>query len=201
MKTLILALLFAAPLILPLHAAPFSATLTRDLDGDGKTEKLLLNTRRDPSLSIWHGKTKRWQGVPQKWAPWKLIAADVDGDGKREFIVGVRKATRFFRFPHNCVFIWSWDGKSATKKWLGSSLSQPFTDFLFYDVDGDREDELVALETRRDSTKCVTVYSWNGFGFDVDWQSVGWNNARLVGAARRQVFVMVSGRKITASQP
>src|SRR5688572_68198 len=80
-------------------------SLEFDLDGDGRTERIQLDKWSDPTLSIRQGKRLLWRGVPARWQPWKLAIADVDGDGRREIVVGVYKSTRFFPKPHNCLFI------------------------------------------------------------------------------------------------
>ena len=186
-------LFFVLFLLSPVCAAQ---TITRDLDGDGKIEKIVLDAKRDPALRMFHGKKLVWQGILRSLKPWKITTADVDGDGQREIILGVHKGTRFFPKPHNCLFIYNWDGTSASKKWLGSSLSKPFTDFTFGQLDSDRDEELVSLETLADGKKCVMVYSWNGFGFDADWQSGAWPQARLIGVYQGKVIVEVNGRRV-----
>ena len=181
-------------------ATAIVATVATDLDSDGKIERVVLDARLDPVLAVWRGKKRLWRGVPQRWKPWKLTTADVDGDGKREIVLGVFKPTRFFPRPHNCLFVYGWDGKRAFPKWLGSSLSRPFTDFLLADLDGDREDELIALETTRAGKHCVVVYSWVGFGFGFDWQSVAWQSARLIGVREGKIIVKVQGKRISATE-
>ena len=112
-----------------------------------------------------------------------LAVADVDGDGRREIVVGIFKATKFFRKPHNCLFIYDWKGDRAQPKWLGSSLGRPFTDFLFADLDaGAPGDELIALETTLTGKKSLAVYHWNSFGFTLDWERGEWRSANLLGA-------------------
>ncbi len=187
---------------LTLHFALASAapiTQMRDLDGDGKIEKLVLDPTQSSTLTVWRGGKKVWQGIPKRYAPWKLTTGDVDGDGKIEIALGVHKATRFFPKPHNCCFVWGWDGRRAYKKWLGSALSKPFSDFAFGNLDSDRADELIALATRRDGKKCVVVYSWNGFGFDADWESGAWNGARLIGVEKGKLIVVADGRRVVVT--
>jgi hypothetical protein len=182
-------------------AQSYSKTLDIDLNRDGKTESLVLNAKHEPALAIYHGKTKIWSGIPRRWKPWKMTTGDVDGDGKREIILGVRKSTRFLRFEHNCLFVWGFDGKVATKKWLGSSLSKPFSDFLLSDIDNDGEDELIALEQKRGGKKCVVVYSWIGFGFGADWQTGDWKIAKLQRAEKNKIWLDADGKYIAVSKP
>lgn len=170
--------------------------LESDLDGDGRSERIRLNQGGDPSLSIERGGRVLWRGVPARWKPWKLMVADVDGDGRKEIIVGVYKSTRFFPKPHNCLFIYAWDGRRAHPKWLGSSLSRPFFDFAFLDTDGDGEEELAAIEMRRDGRFCLALYSWNGFGFTLYWQGGDWEKAKSIKAARDGITVEADGAQL-----
>jgi hypothetical protein len=172
-------------------------TLKVDLDGDGRKEQIILDKGSDPSLSVKHGKVVLWRGVPAGWKPWKLAVADVDGDGRREIIVGVYKSTRYFPKPHNCLFIYAWDGRRAAPKWLGSSLARPFVDFAFVDSDGDGRAELVAIETRRDGRRCLALYSWNGFGFTLDWQRGDWQELRLIEATKDEIIIEADGARVT----
>lgn len=171
-------------------------TITTDLDGDGTTERIVVDPTQRRVLSVWHGKIRLWRGVPGSWKPWKLMTADVDGDGKREIILGVYKPTRFFPKPHNCLFVYGWDGKQVFPKWLGSSLGKSFDDFMFADLKGTGEDNLVALETRPDGLKCAVAYSWIGFGFGVDWERGAWHHAKLVAATRHSILVEADGRRV-----
>ncbi len=173
--------------------------INADLDLDGQSERLVLNGERDPALRIWRGNTLLWQGVHQRWAPWKLMIADVDGDGRREIVIGVHKSTHYFPQPHNCLFIYGWDGRRAFPKWLGSSLSRPFTDFILADLDGGAE-ELIALEVTRDGKRCVAVYKWNGFGFTLDWQRGSWQTAGLLAVEGGRVIVTADGERVALSK-
>jgi hypothetical protein len=176
--------------------APLSVTIESDLDGDGKTERVVLNAANEKTLSVWRGDKRLWQDVPKKWQPWKLTTADVDGDGKREILLGVYKPTRFFPKPHNCLFVYGWDGKQAFPKWLGSSLARPFTDFTSGNLDDDRADELVSVEVTRDNKRCIAVYSWNQFGFVIDWQRGAWDSICLLEVKQEKIVVRADGRQI-----
>jgi hypothetical protein len=125
------------------------------------------------------------------------MVADVDGDGRKEIVVGVFKPTKFIPRPHNCLFIYDWDGRRAAPKWLGSTLSRPFTDFRLADGDGDGRDEVYALETRRDGHVAVAAYSWNGFGFTRDWERGDWRTAVLLSVTRGEITIEADGRRVT----
>lgn len=176
------------------------SVIDADLDNDGIAERIELDYQRDPALRIRSGQRIIWQGVHGRWKPWKLSIADVDGDGRREIVVGVFKATRYFPKPHNCLFVYGWSGSRAFPKWLGSTLSKPFTDFAFASLDGDGEDELVAIETLRDGKHCISVYSWNGFGFTLERQRGAWNQARFVANEAGHVVIEADGERSTINK-
>jgi hypothetical protein len=165
------------------------AEVQADLEGDGRREKLVLAVTGPHSLTIWRDGERIWQGIPAKWRAWKVQVADVDGDGIEEIVVGVHKTTRFYREPHNCLFVFGWDGQKAFPKWLGSRLSKPFVDFAFAQLDGEAGEELVSLEVTRSGDRCLVVYSWCGFGFVGDWQSQSFARARLARTGSGQVIL------------
>jgi hypothetical protein len=100
------------------------------------------------------------------FCPWKVQAADVDGDGVCEISIGVYKTSRFHPVMAKRPFIYNWDGSDISPKWLGSRLSRPFSDYIFTDIDKDGADELIAAEYDRAGNMVITSYDWNGFGFD-----------------------------------
>ena len=193
--TALLLLVLCAPAAAARAAGPSS--IETDLDGDGRVERITLDAARDPSVRVTRGRRLLWEGVHGRWRPWKLAVSDVDGDGRKEIVVGVFKPTKFIPRPHNCLFIYDWDGRRAAPKWLGSTLSRPFTDFQLADGDGDGRDEVYALETRRDGCVAVAAYSWNGFGFTMDWERGDWLKAELLSAARGGVTIEADGARVT----
>src|SRR2546423_2376255 len=82
-----------------LRAQSPSTVIKFDLDRDGRRETISLDSEKDPTLNVRHGRKLLWQGVHASWKPWKLMGADVDGDGEGEIIVGGYKATRYFPPP------------------------------------------------------------------------------------------------------
>jgi poly-gamma-glutamate synthesis protein (capsule biosynthesis protein) len=175
----------------------FNKLLKVDLDSDGKPESINLNSERQNSLEIRHEEKLLWQGVPANWKPWKLDIADVDGDGIKEIILGVFKSTKFFPKPHNCLFIYGWNGQQAFPKWLGSSLSRAFTDFIFADLDNRKKgDELIALEKTLEGKKGLTIYNWNGFGFTANRREGDWKTAKILGIKNGSVAVEADGQQI-----
>ena len=89
---------------------------------------------------------------------WKVQTADVDGDGEMEISLGVFKTTRTDPVMSKRPFIYNWDEKGLHPKWLGSRLSRPFDDYVFYDMDQDGMDELIAIEHLADGSKVINSY-------------------------------------------
>ena len=177
-------------------AESYKRSIEADLDLDGKAERIDLNAGRENTLQIRRGKRLLWQGVPAAWNPWKIEIADVDGDGRSEIIVGVFKATKFFTAPHNCLFIYEFSGETALPKWLGSSLSRPFTDFIFADLDNEAGDELIAMETTLEKRKGVSVYHWNSFGFTLARRRGEWLSAKILGLEKGMILIEADGQQI-----
>lgn len=103
--------------------------------------------------------------------PWKLVIGDIDGDGVDEVSIGVYKETIFHPVMDNRPFIYSYKQGRLYPKWRGSRLSRPFTDYLFYDIDGDDIDEIIAIEILENEEKLINTYKWRGFGFEAFLES------------------------------
>lgn len=178
----------------------FKKQIEVDLDSDGKTESISINGEEEKSLQVKRDGKLLWEDIPASWKPWKMEIADVDGDGKKEMIVGVFKSTKFFPKPHNCLFIYGWSGEKGFPKWLGSSLGRVFTDYLFADLDGKTGDELIALETTLEGKKSLAIYKWNGFGFTMIQKNGVWATAKILGAKDGEISVQADGKEIIIKQ-
>lgn len=102
----------------------------------------------------------------EEFNPWKVIAGDIDGDGIDEISVGVYKKSPLHPVMDKRPFIYSLVNGKLQPKWRGSRLSRPFTDYCFYDIDGDGIDEIIAIELVADNKKRINSYKWKGFGFE-----------------------------------
>lgn len=126
-----------------------------------------------------------WQSG-QTWQVKEAISADLNRDGDRELAMLVWRpfkpwpvdsimphGGRIERFQDktgmSChLILVGWDGDSYRELWAGSALVDPIFHIQSVDVDGDDQDELVALEGQYDSLQGagnLTVWDWNGFGF------------------------------------
>jgi len=171
-----------------------SANWQVDLDGDGRKEQIIFRPQVNGSITVLRNEKVIWRGVPARWQAWKLVIADVDGDGKKEFLVGVNIRTRYFPKRHKSVFVLGWNGKFAYARWLCSHLSKPMVDFTAAELDNQAGAELVTLEITRDGRQCIVVYRWIGFGYIVIWQSQAFANARLFHQRRRVGVKLPDGR-------
>jgi len=167
-----------------------------DLDADGRLERIEIDTSRKMSLRVTRGNELLWESVPSKWKPWKLLIADVDGDGRKEIAVGVFKSTKFFPQPHNCLFIYGWSGENGFPKWLGSSLGSPFSDFMFAELDDYPGSELVALESTLEGKQSLAVYHWNSFGFTRYMKFGPWTRASLVRKEKKSIVLEADGEPL-----
>jgi hypothetical protein len=184
---------------LALAGAPASAgtraVIRTDLFGDGHPARVVLDRGRDPCVSVWRDGRRVWQGVPARWRPWKLLAGDVDGDGRPEIAIGVRKSTPYYRTRHNCLFIYGVVRGRIRARWLGSRLSRPYVDFALVRNLAGRAARLAAIETAYAGRRRLAIYIWSGFGFRLE-RSVGeWRTLRFVGSGPGYVEVRVDGRR------
>lgn len=122
---------------------------------------------------------------------WKVTAGDIEGDGKKEISFGVYKSTRFHPELEKRPFIYSWNGKGISPKWLGSCLSRPFEDYIFLDIDSDGMDEIVSLEKEKGNTNLISCYKWNCFGFKPIGESKKYENISEIRKGGSNVLVKI----------
>jgi hypothetical protein len=112
---------------------------------------------------------RRW--TSRVYPMWWAQAADLDGDGVDELVLGIWSRTRRHDepTPHRTIWVLSWNGAELAPLWRGSALARPLADAFAADLDGDGRAELVALERARAGQDCVlTAYEWTGFGFGAE---------------------------------
>lgn len=177
----------------PTAASPVRHAISVTVRQGGARFRATLDPNRDPTLTFSRAGHVIWSGVPRAWHPWKMQVVDITGNGDQEVAVGVNKPTKFLPFPHNCLFLYRWNGREELPMWLGSSLSKPFTDFLFAPRRG-RPARLYSVERLSTGRYCVCIYHWDNFGFTFDGQAGSWPNAKLLDARTDRVRVDAGGK-------
>lgn len=110
---------------------------------------------------------RRW--TSRVYPMWWAQAADLDGDGVDELVLGIWSRTRRHDepTPHRTIWVLSWNGAELAPLWRGSALARPLADAFAVDLDGDGRAELVALE-RAGQGCMLAAYEWTGFGFGAE---------------------------------
>ena len=93
---------------------------------------------------------------------YQFQTGDVNGDGSKDALVGVLKATRFYPEKGRRLFIFKQVNGKVRPLWMGSKLGGILEDFRY--VDG----KIRALESTTDSFFVVSDYKWSSFGMKFD---------------------------------
>lgn len=179
-----------------------------DYDGDGNEDLFLLLKKKEQiygeKLMIlnYDGKkaVKTYDASFQKVNPWKVQVCDVDGDGKMEVSLGVYTLAKYHPVYAKRPFLYEFHNHQLYPKWLGSRLSRPFDDYLFCDVDGDKKDELISVETTRDGKKELNAYKWTGFGFESIGVSRNYDIIRSISADGKTVTAICGSQAAAESK-
>ena len=174
------------PISVILRSFPVDPPKSADLDGDGSPETVSIVGARAVIAS---GGNPVWIS-PQTWQVRSARFADLNRDRRWEVALLVWRPfqpwpiDRFLPYGgringfHNVdgfschLVLIGWVGNAYREVWAGSALAQPLLSIAPADLDGDGWQELVALEGDYDATLCepasaLTVWGWNGFGFDL----------------------------------
>jgi hypothetical protein len=144
-----------------------------DIDGDSNEELLAIEGddkvfygHKLVMLSYNNELKKSYEREFEELNPWKVQTCDVDGDHRREIALGVYKEASFHPVMAKRPFLYHWDKGDIVPMWRGSRLSRPFEDYIFFDIDSDEKDEIIAIERLQDGKSLINAYRWAGFGFE-----------------------------------
>lgn len=168
----------------PLPAKPLPPILQADLDQDGEAEQLVLESNQASLISkdgtVWKS--------PDNWRVAQARLTDLNQDGQIELTMLVWRPFKPWPIdaylPHggriqsfqnaqgfSChLILVGFKGGKYRELWAGSALAEPLHSFSAADIDGDGDQELVALESdysdpENAPARSLTFWEWNGFGF------------------------------------
>ncbi|MBN2003249.1 MAG: hypothetical protein JXA21_07830 [Anaerolineae bacterium] len=151
--------------------APFTEGFI-DLTGDGAPEKIL---REGESLRVLQDGVEIWRSDPA-WRVVDVALGDPNDDGRYEILAALWKPDDEGDLTSH-PFIIAHRGGTIKVIWGGSAVDQGIHELALADVDGDRVEELIVLESAQpgdgfDATRrTVSVWDWHGWGFNLRWRS------------------------------
>lgn len=169
------------------------------------------------SLHIWRQDAQnRWQVVwqsPPDWTVMQFTFADADADGRPEIMFSLWKNTGWDDAGtyRSHPFVYGWRNVTNTKTndqypairpvWAGSKLADPFREFALSDfkdgtysaLDG-AHNQLAVLqgsyaENRNAPAHSLVIFSWNGWGYENDYQTSAAGNYAALNYAPGQPYV------------
>jgi hypothetical protein len=101
----------------------------------------------------------------QKVFPYKVLKcrkADINGDGKDDYIVAVEKATILDTMVRRRLNIWQIAHNRIEPLWLSSFLSHPVFDFDI--VYRGNDPRVITIEAGKNNRYLMVEYKWHSFG-------------------------------------
>ncbi len=97
--------------------------------------------------------------------PWKLLLADVDGDGVTDILTAVRKTTHYDAEEKNRFFVFDYTEGKLVKKWTGSQIAGTWKDFYSKDFLPMKGEEVLFISRTEEGRERLGIYYWFQFGF------------------------------------
>ena len=156
-------------------------TVAAEVDGDGREEFLIANNQNgyigvlkwngSALAPIWIG-SGRIQGPGMHWSRGNdvIVAADVDGDGRKEFLIANNQ--------NGYIGVLKWDGTGLAPVWIvagriggnGMHWSRGPSDwFVAADVDGDQQVEILVANSPAARNNWIGVLKWNDAALTAAW--------------------------------
>ena len=154
--------------------------------------KVTLVTGKARPLEVWLGKKKITEGLREGYRPWKLMVADVDGDGIPEIVVGVYRKSNYTPAWARSIFVMTFDGKELIRKWMGSSMGRPLFDFTFAP---EKTQRLITIQEAIDGQQVLSSWDWSGFGFRRREREIPAKSIKLDGWFGTNLQVTINGKK------
>lgn len=123
---------------------------------DKKAEEIVLVSYNNGKLI----EEKSWK--QESCYPWKVCVADIDNDGKKEVIIGVKVLSRISKKYVNQLNICEYEDGKLYEKWF---CARDFIDFGFMNIGN--EQKLLTVEKINKTEYALISYKWEGFGY---WQ-------------------------------
>jgi hypothetical protein len=168
----------------------------RDLSGESggfSTSKAIEDFAKEPQtdqrialkagkLQIWRPDLAGgWQVIWESKPSWQVIQfsfGDADEDGRPELIFTLWKNDgpddlgQYRSHP----FVYGWRRGEIRPVWAGSALVDPIREFALGNFAQAGSNQLIVLEgrysdTRTTPARSVTVWQWNGWGYELLWRS------------------------------
>lgn len=138
-----------------------------DLTGDRIPEEIHLQNGR---LKIYEQNHLDWTS-PEEWNVLDVAMGDPDADGRNDLMLALEKLDQKGEIQSH-PFLIGYRGGVYRTVWGGSPVRDPVKEVELGDVDSDGMLELIVLEEEREGQgRAVTIWSWHGWGFSLDWRS------------------------------
>jgi hypothetical protein len=167
---------------------PISAVASYKRAGIEYVVKLVPGKARP--LEVWKGKQLIAEGLRESYKPWKLIVADVDGDGIPEICAGVYRKTPYTPAWARSIFVYTFDGKELIRKYMGSSLGRPTYDFTFTP---EKTQRLLTVQEGLNG-QVLSGWDWNGLGFNRHRKEIEAMTIVIQGWEKQVLKLVINGK-------
>ncbi len=130
--------------------------------------------------------------------PWKIITADIDGDGQEEILTAVRKTTIYDQNDENRLFVFNYSDNILVKKWTGSKIAGRWRSFYAGELLPIPGQELIFIEKKENGREQLSIYYWFDFGFIMLAKSDEYENITKLSISEENLIEIEYDEKQTA---